>query len=83
MNVKSDHEPLAYSVADAIRVSSIKKTRLYQLIKEGRLEARKVGASRSDRAGGLKHEGFRKTNPGGWLRRGFARLLWSAVAIPL
>ena len=43
MNVKSDHEPLAYSVADAIRVSSIKKTRLYQLIKEGRLEARKVG----------------------------------------
>lgn len=36
-------EPLAYSVADAIRVSSIKKTRLYQLIKEGRLEVRKVG----------------------------------------
>ncbi len=36
-------EPLAYSVAEAIRVSSIKKTRLYALIKEGRLEARKIG----------------------------------------
>lgn len=37
------HEPLAYSVADAIRVSSIKKTRLYALIAEGKLEARKIG----------------------------------------
>lgn len=36
-------EPLAYSVADAIRVSSIGKTRLYALIKEGRLEIRKIG----------------------------------------
>jgi excisionase family DNA binding protein len=36
-------EPLAYSVADAIRVSSIGRTRLYQLIKEGRLETRKLG----------------------------------------
>lgn len=36
-------EPLAYSVADAIRVSSIGKTRLYQLIAEGKLEARKIG----------------------------------------
>jgi excisionase family DNA binding protein len=36
-------QPLAYSVADAIRVSSIKKTRLYQLIAEGRLQVRKVG----------------------------------------
>lgn len=39
----SNLEPLAYSVAEAIRVSSIGKTRLYALIKEGRLEARKIG----------------------------------------
>ena len=36
-------EPLAYSVADACRVSSIGRTRLYQLIGEGRLHARKIG----------------------------------------
>lgn len=36
-------EPLAYSIADASRVSSIGRTRIYELIKEGRLEARKLG----------------------------------------
>lgn len=36
-------QPLAYSVADACRVSSIGRTRLYALINEGRLEARKIG----------------------------------------
>lgn len=36
-------EPLAYSIADAVRVSSIGKTRIYQLISEGRLEVRKIG----------------------------------------
>ena len=36
-------EPLAYSVNEAIRVSSLGRTRLYQLINEGKLEARKVG----------------------------------------
>lgn len=36
-------QPLAYSVADACKVSSIGKTRLYALIAEGRLEARKIG----------------------------------------
>lgn len=36
-------EPLAYSIADAVRVSSIGRTRLYALIGEGRLEARKIG----------------------------------------
>ena len=41
--LQTDLEPLAYSIADAIRVSSIGKTRLYALIKEGRLEARKIG----------------------------------------
>jgi excisionase family DNA binding protein len=36
-------EPIAYSIADACRVSSLGRTRLYQLIGEGRLEVRKVG----------------------------------------
>jgi excisionase family DNA binding protein len=36
-------EPLAYSIADACRVSSIGRTRLYALINEGRLEVRKIG----------------------------------------
>jgi excisionase family DNA binding protein len=42
MNTNS-HEPLAYSVNDACRVSTLGKTRLYQLIAEGRLETRKIG----------------------------------------
>lgn len=36
-------DPIAYSVADACRVSSLGRTRLYQLIGEGQLEARKIG----------------------------------------
>lgn len=36
-------QPLAYSIADACKVSSIGRTRLYSLIAEGKLEARKVG----------------------------------------
>ena len=36
-------EPLAYSVAEACRVSSIGKTNLYALAKSGRLEMRKIG----------------------------------------
>lgn len=36
-------EPLAYSVSEACRVSSLGRTRLYQLISEGRLEVRKIG----------------------------------------
>lgn len=35
--------PLAYSVADACHVSSLGKTRIYQLIKAGVIETRKVG----------------------------------------
>ncbi len=35
--------PLAYSISEACKVSSFGRTYLYQLIKEGRLEARKVG----------------------------------------
>ena len=40
---KLDFEPLAYSVRDACRVSSLGRTRLYQLIADGRLETRKIG----------------------------------------
>jgi hypothetical protein len=46
MNTTSTHEPIAYSVADACRVSSWGKTRLYEFIAEGRLETRKVGRKR-------------------------------------
>ena len=35
--------PLAYSVAEACRITSIGRTRLYALIAEGRLEVRKIG----------------------------------------
>lgn len=35
--------PLAYSVAEACKVSSIGRTYLYHLINEGTLEVRKVG----------------------------------------
>lgn len=35
--------PLAYSVADAIQVSSIKRTKLYALINEKKIEVVKIG----------------------------------------
>ncbi|NOW44533.1 excisionase family DNA binding protein [Novosphingobium sp. SG751A] len=38
--------PLAYSVADACRALSLGKTRIYQLINEGKLQSRKVGKRR-------------------------------------
>lgn len=40
---KPDLEPLAYSVRDACRVSSLGRTRLYQLMADGRLDTRKIG----------------------------------------
>ena len=39
-------EPLAYSIADACLVTSIGRTRLYELIGQGRLETRKIGKRR-------------------------------------
>ena len=36
-------EPLAYSISEACKVSSIGRTYLYQLINEGRIEVRKIG----------------------------------------
>ena len=43
MSLKIAPAPLAYSIQDACRVSSIGRTRLYALIKEKKIEARKVG----------------------------------------
>ena len=47
MNTSSQNtarsEPLAYSIADSVRVSSIGKTKLYALIKAGQLQARRIG----------------------------------------
>ncbi|MBA4767510.1 MAG: helix-turn-helix domain-containing protein [Porphyrobacter sp.] len=36
-------EPLAYSINEACRVSSLGRTRIYQLIGEGKLDVRKIG----------------------------------------
>ena len=41
--IPDNPEPLAYSIADACKVTSIGRTRLYSLINEGRLEVRKIG----------------------------------------
>lgn len=35
--------PLAYSVSHAVRVSSLGRTKLYELIKNGRIDTLKVG----------------------------------------
>ena len=35
--------PLAYSVSDAVKVSSLGRTKLYELIKNGRIDTLKVG----------------------------------------
>ncbi len=48
-------EPLAYSVNEAVRVSSLGRTRLYQLINEGRLDVRKVGKRTLIPAASLRH----------------------------
>jgi hypothetical protein len=37
-------EPIAYSIDDAVKVSSIGRSSLYSLIAQGKLEARKVGS---------------------------------------
>jgi translation elongation factor EF-1alpha len=47
-------EPLAYSIKDAIRVSSIGKTRLYSLINSGDIKITKVGNRTLVNAASLK-----------------------------
>lgn len=39
----NDPAPLAYTIAEAARVTTLGKTRIYELIREGRLQARKIG----------------------------------------
>ena len=39
----TDVNPMAYSISDAAAASSLSRTRLYQLINEGRLEVVKIG----------------------------------------
>jgi excisionase family DNA binding protein len=42
----AEPQPLAYDIATASRVSTLGKTRLYELIAEGRLTATKIGKRR-------------------------------------
>lgn len=37
------HEPMAYTIADTCRLSSLGRTRIYELINSGVLKATKVG----------------------------------------
>lgn len=48
-------EPLAYTIRDACHASSIGRTRLYELIKEGKLEVRKIGKRTLIPAASLRH----------------------------
>ena len=54
MNTAPNPEPLAYSVADACRVSTLGKTKIYALIAEGRLESRRIGNRTLIPAGSLR-----------------------------
>lgn len=38
-NPDGSHQPIAYSVSEACRVSSLGRTKIYQLISEGKLDA--------------------------------------------
>jgi excisionase family DNA binding protein len=44
MNDTPPGGPLAYSIKEASRATSLGRTRLYQLIAEGRLQAVKIGS---------------------------------------
>lgn len=43
MTIESQNAPLAYSIKEAARVTSLGRTNLYQLIASGRLEVIKIG----------------------------------------
>ena len=42
-NAKNYPEPIAYSVNDACKLLGLGRTLLYQMIGDGRVEARKIG----------------------------------------
>jgi excisionase family DNA binding protein len=50
----AEPEPLAYDIATASRVSTIGKTRLYELIAAGRLATTKIGKRRLIHADSLR-----------------------------
>lgn len=41
--MNNQHQPLTYSVKEACRISSLGRTRIFQLIKSGQLQRTKVG----------------------------------------
>lgn len=47
-------QPLAYSVADACRITSIGRTRLYELMAEGRISSVVVGRRRLIKAESIR-----------------------------
>ena len=47
--------PLAYSIKDAVQVSSIGRTTLYGLIASGKIETMKIGKRRLVKAASLAH----------------------------
>ena len=50
----SDPEPLVYTVKEAIRLSTIGRTRLYQLINSGELKVTRIGRRTLVRADSLR-----------------------------
>lgn len=46
--------PLAYSIAEAVRISSLGRTKLYQLINQGTLETIKIGSRTLVKASSLR-----------------------------
>ncbi len=43
---EEDHSPIAYRIADAVRVSGIGRTKLYEFIGCGKLKSIRVGGRR-------------------------------------
>jgi excisionase family DNA binding protein len=48
------HQPLTYSVADACRITSIGRTKLYELISQGKVATVVVGRRRLVRADSIR-----------------------------
>ncbi|MBP0493992.1 hypothetical protein [Roseomonas indoligenes] len=44
MKTRSSPEKIAFTVAEAVASTGIGRTRIFELIKEGQLEARKLGS---------------------------------------
>lgn len=53
MNADTPLRPLAYSIKDAVQVSSIGRTTLYGLISSGEIETVKIGKRRLVKAASL------------------------------